>query len=180
MSLAVSRVSVATDVDVPRSITRQVRTKQVVRTRKIAFAKVTPKAQTPNIQIVATAVVVSLGILGAFNLSNGMFPPNGMRLEKSHDSSYPISLDSATSVRKLGYLSISGNAVNDSRTNLSHIEAVVELLDAKNHILATESSLIESNSFISGQAAPFQVEVSDNPKAIAYRVRFRQMSGFGR
>ena len=180
MSLAVSRVSVATDVDIPRSITRQVRTKRVVCTGKIAFAKVTPEAETSNLQIVAMAIVVSLGILGAFNLSNGVSPPNGMRLEKSQVPTYPVSLDSATSVRKLGYLSISGNAVNDSRTNLSHIEAVVELLDAKNHILTTESSLIESHSFVSGQTAPFQVEVIDNPQAIAYRVRFRQMAGFGR
>ena len=179
MSLSLSRVSVAPDLDVPLRLTRRASTKRVSRTRKVAVAKVVRKTETSNLLIVVAAVAVAIAILGAFNLSNLTEPANGMKMEISQKSSSPITLDSPSIVRKLGFLTVSGNAVNQSQINLSHIEAVVELFDSKHRLLTTESSLIGSDSFFAGQTVPFQIELSDAPRAVSYRIRFRQMGGSG-
>ena len=178
MSLALSRVSVATDTDVPHRLTRRTPTKRVARAGKVAVVKVVRKTETSNLLIVAAAVAVATIILGVFNLSSLSEPANGMKMETSQNSSIPFSLGSSSIVRRLGFLTVSGNAVSDAQTNLKHIEAVVDLFDSKHRLLATESSLIYSDSLGAGQNVPFQVELVDSPKAVSYSVRFRQMSGF--
>ena len=178
MSLALSRVSVATDTDVPRRLTRRTPTKRAARVGKVAVAKVVRKTETSNLLIVAAAIAVAAITLGVFNLSSLSEPANGMKMETSQNSSIPFSLNSSSIVRKLGFLTVSGNAGNEAQTNLPHIEAVVDLFDSKHRLLATESSLIGSDSLGAGQNVPFQVELLDSPKAVSYRVRFRQMSGF--
>ena len=178
MSLALSRISVATDADVPRRLTRRNSTKRVARAGKSAVAKVVRKTETSKLLIIAAAVAAAAFIFGVFNLSSLSVPSNGMKMETSQNSSIPFSLNSSSTVRKLGFLTVSGNAVSDTQTSLKYIEAVVDLFDSKHRLLATESSLINTDSFGAGQNVPFQVELTDSSKAVSYRVRFRQMSGF--
>ncbi len=180
MSLALSRISIATDADVPRKLTRRAATKRVARPRKVTVAKVVRKTEASNLLIVAVALAVAIMILGIFNLSSLSEPSNGLKMEISQNSTVAVSLASPSVIRKLGFLTVSGNAVSDAKTALTHIEAVVELFDSKHRLLATESSLIGSDSLVAGQNVPFQVELSDSPKVVSYKVRFRQMSGFER
>ena len=127
--------------------------------------------------IIFSAIVIAFALFGLFNVAHLFTPASDLKLESSPNSNFPVSLSSATVERKLGYISVFGSAESESAANLTHVEAVVELLDANRHTLKVESGLVEFDPLPSNQAAPFHVELSDNPNAVSYRVRFRQMAG---
>lgn len=79
--------------------------------------------------------------------------------------------------RKLGYITVTGSVANLSNRTYSNIEAVVELLDSHQQTVQMESGLIAFASLPAHQSAPFMVETTDNPKAVACRVRFKQLLG---
>ncbi len=79
--------------------------------------------------------------------------------------------------RRLGSLEVSGEVVNQTADALSHVEAVVELMDAEGKVVQTANSLIVFDPLPARGQSSFKVSLSDNPSAVGYRVQFREMMG---
>src|SRR5581483_9919082 len=86
-------------------------------------------------------------------------------------------MGSAKVERRLGFVTVTGDVRNQSARSQSRVEAVVELLDSRNHTLQMESSLIAFDPLAAGESAPFRVELADDPHAVAYRVHFKRLMG---
>ena len=179
MSLAMSRTATATEVDVKPSATKKTTRRSGSQNRSLPIARPINQSisNSSSLAIVGVAVVIAFALFGAFNFAHLFAPTNELKMEKMGVSAVPVSLDSSSIERKLGFVSISGSASSDSRSPLKHVEAVVELLDGKHHTLKVESALLELDPIPANQAVPFHVELADNPNAAAYRIRFRQMTG---
>jgi hypothetical protein len=102
---------------------------------------------------------------------------SGLHLIASPSPKGRVALGSATVERRLGYVTVTGAVVNCSARSLSRIEAVVELLDRQNRPLQLESGLVTFDPLPKGESSPFRVELPDNARAVAYRVRFKQLLG---
>ena len=179
MSLAMSRTAIATKVEVKRSATKRPARRPIRQNRTLSMARPVNRtiSNSSTLFIIGLAVVAMFALFGAFNFARLFAPTNELKLEKKGTSGFPIALDSSSIERKLGFVSISGSALSESRSPLNHVEAVVELLDAKHHTLKVESALLELDPIPANQTAPFHIELTDNPNAAAYRIRFRQMAG---
>ncbi|HLV80469.1 MAG TPA: FxLYD domain-containing protein [Chthonomonadaceae bacterium] len=88
-----------------------------------------------------------------------------------------VGLVSASAERRLGFVTITGSVANHATRTLRDVEAVAELLDSHGRTIGLESALIAFDPLPAGQPSPFRVEMVDNARAVAYRVRFRQISG---
>ena len=80
-------------------------------------------------------------------------------------------------IRRVGYVTVAGSVTNRTAATLDRVEAVVELLDRERHALRSESSMIARNSIAPGQISAFQVEMADDPRAVAYRFHFKKLYG---
>jgi hypothetical protein len=123
------------------------------------------------------STVCGLAVIGAMSVVNALRPPSDLHLVRSSDTGARATLASAAVDRKLGFVTVSGTVLSRNPQALPRVEAVVELLDADNRTLQVESGMVAFDPLPSGQAAPFQVEVTDVPQAVGYRVRFRQLDG---
>ncbi|HZT42981.1 MAG TPA: FxLYD domain-containing protein [Chthonomonadaceae bacterium] len=88
-----------------------------------------------------------------------------------------VGLVSASAERRLGFVTITGSVTNHAARSLSNVEAVAELLDSRGRTIGMESAMIAFDPLPAGEPSPFRVEMMDNTRAVAYRVRFRQISG---
>ena len=127
--------------------------------------------------VAAFSALCGLAIIGACSVVNALRPTPELQLRTSSEAGAKATLASATVERKLGFVTVSGSVLSHNSQALPRVEAVVELLDAQNRTVQVESSMVAFDPLPSGQAAPFQVEVTDVPRAVAYRVRFRQLDG---
>ena len=127
--------------------------------------------------VAALATVGSLAIIGASHVVGALRPVAELRLVASSATGAKATLASASVERKLGFVTVSGSVLSRNSLAIPKVEAVVELLDAQNRTLQVDSGLVAFDPLPSGEAAPFRVEVTDVPQAVAYRVRFRQLDG---
>ena len=148
---------------------------QVVEVRKAH----TPRRRTRKRFVVGLAVALLVGTMTgvvAQKTLTAIRPAPELQLEKEMTSG-DIALGSASLERKLGFITVTGDAASRATRNLPRVEAVVELRDAQRHTLRVESALIGLPTLAAGDTAPFQVEMPDDSRAVSYRVRFRQMAG---
>jgi hypothetical protein len=127
--------------------------------------------------VMVLAALCSLAIVGACSVVGALRPASDLHLVASSDMEAKATLASASVARKLGFVTVSGTVLSHNAQALPRVEAVVELLDAQNRTVQVESGMVAFDPLPSGQAAPFQVEVTDVPQAVAYRVRFCQLDG---
>ena len=123
------------------------------------------------------AALCGLAAAGAAGIVGALRPAAELQLVASSEAGAKATLASASVERKLGFVTVSGTVLSHNSQAIPRVEAVVELLDAQNRTVQVESSMVAFDPLPSGQAAPFQVEVTDIPQAVAYRVRFRQLDG---
>ena len=123
------------------------------------------------------SAVCGLAVIGAVSVVNAFRPAPALHLVRSSDTGARATLTSASVDRKLGFVTVSGTVLSHNPQALPRVEAVVELLDADNRTVQVESGMVAFDPLPSGQAAPFQVEVTDVPRAVGYRIRFRQLDG---
>ncbi len=127
--------------------------------------------------VTAFSALCGLATVGAFSIVNALRPAPALQLRTTPETGAKATLASASIERKLGFVTVSGTVLSRNSQALPRVEAVVELLDAQNRTVQVESGMVAFDPLPSGQAAPFQVEVTDVPQAVAYRVRFRQLDG---
>lgn len=118
----------------------------------------------------------SLAVIGAASLMPDR-TSSSLHLLASNAAEARASLVSASSLRRLGFVSVTGSVLSHDRNALPKVEAVVELLDAQNHTVQVESGMVAFDPLPAGVDAPFHIEVTDVPQAVAYRIRFRQLDG---
>ncbi len=123
------------------------------------------------------SVLCGLAVVGAASVVTALRPAPGLRLVPAQSSQSKASLASASIERRLGFVSVSGSVLSHNHQPLAKVEAVVELLDAQNHTVQVESGMVAFDPLPPDEAAPFHIEVTDVPQAVAYRVRFRQLDG---
>lgn len=127
--------------------------------------------------VAALTTLCGLSVFGAISVFSALRPAADLHLVASSDTGAKATLASAAVERKLGFVTVSGTVLSHNSQAIPRVEAVVELLDAQNRTLRVESGMVAFDPLPSGQAAPFQVEVTDVPQAVGYRVRFRQLDG---
>lgn len=123
------------------------------------------------------AGICALALVGAFSLWPHSSKTADLHLVTGTNTEAKVTLQTASAVRHLGFVTVTGNALNRFNDRLPRVEAVVELLDRQNHTLQVESSLVAFDPLPPGETAPFRVEVPDSAQAVAYRVRFKQLLG---
>jgi hypothetical protein len=128
-------------------------------------------------RLVSFGVIGSLSCIGAASLLNGLSTETTLRQEAYPTPVSKVALGSASAERRLGYVTVTGQVANQTNTPLSKVEAVVELLDSRHQTVQMESAMIAFNPLPSGHASPFQVEIPDNSRAVAYRIRFKELLG---
>ncbi len=79
--------------------------------------------------------------------------------------------------RRLGFVSVAGSVRNRAAHPIPRVTAVVELLDASDRVVQTDSALVAFDPLPAGEAAPFKVECSDAKEAVKLRVRFQELGG---
>ena len=84
---------------------------------------------------------------------------------------------SPASVRRVGYILVTGSLLNRTNQTLSKVEAVVELFDADRHTLRSESAMVVRETVAPGQMSPFDVTMADDPRAVGYRIQFKKLLG---
>jgi hypothetical protein len=102
---------------------------------------------------------------------------NGLQLAQTQVRGTQVRLVDSSVERNLGFVTVTGNLHNLSARPLSHVEAVVELLDPQGGTVKMESALIGQDTLAAGENAPFRVEMEDNAHAVGYRVHFRKLLG---
>jgi hypothetical protein len=128
--------------------------------------------------VIAFTALCSLALVGAGTVVNALRPATELRLAPTSGTAAKATLASASAARKLGFVTVSGTVLSHNSKALARVEAIVELLDAQNKTLQVDSGMVAFDPLPSGQAAPFRVEITDAPEAVAYRVSFRQLDGF--
>lgn len=81
------------------------------------------------------------------------------------------------SERRLGFLNVTGEVVNQTNNPLIHVEAVVELVDSVGKVVQTSSNLVEFDPLPARGKSGFSISLPDNTSALSYRVQFREMLG---
>ena len=127
--------------------------------------------------VTAVVTLCGLAIVGAGTVLGALRPTAELQLIASSGSGAKATLASASVERKLGFVTVSGTVLSHDLQALPRVEAVVELLDAQNKTVQVDSSMVAFDPLPSGEAAPFRVAVTDVPRAVGYRVRFRQLDG---
>lgn len=118
------------------------------------------------------------GIAGwGWHIVRTMEAASGLRLATTVFPKARVALVSASAERRLGFVTITGSVSNHASRALTDVEAVAELLDSSGRTIGMESAMIAFDPLPSGEPSPFQVEMMDNAQAVAYRIRFRQISG---
>lgn len=126
---------------------------------------------------VCCAIVGGTAVVGAQALFRAFQPVPALRLLKSETPGTSVALSSAGVERSVGFASVTGNVENRTAKPLVNVEAVVELLDAQNKTLRVESALLAFDPLPAGVSSPFRVELMDDSRAVAYRVRFKKLLG---
>ncbi|HZO91878.1 MAG TPA: FxLYD domain-containing protein [Chthonomonadaceae bacterium] len=123
------------------------------------------------------AVLCGMVAAGVRNVALGVAATPALRLISGAPAAGQVALTGATAERKLGFVTVTGNVTNRSPRALNRVEAVVELLNARNQTVRVESGLVAFDPLEKGETAPFRVDLMDTAGAAAYRVRFRQLLG---
>ena len=123
------------------------------------------------------SIVCGLAAIGAGSIVSALRPAPELHLVATTGLGAKTTLASASVERKLGFVTVSGSVLSRNSKAMPRVEAVVELLDAQNKTVQVDSGMVAFDPLPSGEAAPFRVEVTDVPQAVAYRVRFRQLDG---
>ena len=129
---------------------------------------------------IALGLTCGLGILGlagvgARDLLQSHETPT-LHLASAPTIGKTVGLASASVERRLGFVTVTGNATNMTAQPVGDVEAVVELLNADGHPVRVESALL-TGSLLGKASGPFSVVMNDNPKAVSYRVQFRRLMG---
>jgi hypothetical protein len=129
------------------------------------------------LSLVGCVAIVALAGAGVRSLALGEGRADALHLAVTAPTSGQVTLLGAKTERRLGFVTVTGSVANRSAHAQSHVEAVVELLDAHNRTLQLESSLVSFDPLDKGETAPFRVELADDSHAVGYRIHFRQLLG---
>ena len=124
---------------------------------------------------VAASSLLVLTVVGAFSLLLNGRQPSALRLEPA--SGVSISAPAPKLYRRLGYAIVSGSLVNRTARSLDNVEADVDLLDGEQHVIRSQSAMIDRGSIAPGQSANYTVEMADAPQAKSCRLHFKQLYG---
>ncbi len=107
-------------------------------------------------------------------LNDGLAP--SLRLESiSGGATVPSAAPKV--IRKLGFVAVTGRLANGTSRPLDRLEAVVDLMDRDGRIVRSGSALVERDRVAPGQETAFQVDMPDEPRAAAYRIRYKTLLG---
>jgi hypothetical protein len=134
------------------------------------------RALKPGVAIAALLLISLVASVRARPPWNRPDAPT-LRLLPTSSESAKVTLNAAHIERNLGFVTVTGNAMNRTSSSLARVEAMVELLDAQNQTLCLESALVPFNPMPAGRNTPFQVHLPDDSRAVAYRVWFKQLAG---
>jgi hypothetical protein len=125
---------------------------------------------------IAGSTVLVLTVVGGASIVLNGRQPTGLLLE-AMPSSIEVSASTPQAIRRVGYVSVTGNLVNKTGRSLDRIEAVVELLDTNRRAVHSASAMVARNLITPGQTSAFQVEMADDPRATGYTVHFKKLYG---
>src|SRR5262249_36244127 len=121
-------------------------------------------------------LVGTLTTIGAQSIWNSIHTDHMLRFDALPEGQ-EVTASHPAIERRLGFITVTGSISSHATRPLAQVEAVVELLDAKNETIQVEEGLIEFDPLLPAQTAPFRVDLPDNTHAVAYRVRFKQLTG---
>ena len=129
--------------------------------------------------VVLTSVSCALLVLSVVGVSRiFLSDPSqpALRLE-ALPAGVSVSVAAPKVVRHAGYVVVTGALVNRTANALTHVQAVVDLLDGDRHTLRTETAMVERDRIGPGQASGFQLAMVDVHGAAGYRLRFKKLYG---
>lgn len=121
-------------------------------------------------------IVLALTALALWTLFQREQDPPALHAERMPNSGH-VGLAASSSTRRLGFVTVSGEVVNRMNMPLKNVVAVTELLDTNHRTIKVESGLVVLDPLPSGRTSPFQVELTDDPRAMGYHVYFKQLLG---
>ena|SRR2546422_7698472 len=108
-------------------------------------------------------------------LSSPGSDPVEMRTSESINST--LVAHPARANQRHGYVTVTGELTNAGTRTLKDVEAVVQCYDRANHLIATDSALLEMPKIAAGDISTYSVTVRSDTAITAYRVRFRTLQG---
>ncbi len=142
----------------------------IVRRTRVRFANMA-------MLIVVSSIIFSLVIVGLVSLSTMLFMKQASTLAVDTEQSLKIRCDTVNVIRRNEFVTVSGDVLNQTTSSLENVEVVVQLQDAAHHTLQMASALVAANTLFPGRTVPFQIEITDDSKAVACHVWFRKLSG---
>ncbi len=147
------------------------RTHRPLRRREARRAKM----MRAGVGLIAVLAVCGLAGVGAARVSGSARGTEDLKPVTS--AAGPLALGKTSVERRLGFVTVTGSATNCLARPLHQVEAVVELLDAHKQTVQVESALVAFGNVPARDTTPFRVELNDNARAVAYRVRFKPLFG---
>lgn len=125
--------------------------------------------------LIALVCVIVLFLIGRSAYKSS---PRAVQPTVSVSDEYQLELlsSSLTSASE-GYLRTEGQVKNITGQSLENIEAVVQLFDANDEFITSDSAIIDFNPILPGQTSPFQVTTPKNPKIERYSISFKILLG---
>jgi len=127
--------------------------------------------------VVATTTLGACAVSGMKLIVWSKARDTALRLVQPSGEGAQVQLCGTSAERKLGFVTVTGSVKNRTVQLLGHVEAVVELKDARHNTVAVESALLSLDPLKAGETSPFQVEMEDQPRAVEYRIHFRRLLG---
>lgn len=123
-------------------------------------------------------IILALVIAAASTPSITPSPSPDTVVSSDEASSDPIlNLVSAHCSREYGFVIIEGTVQNTSSSSLDNVEAVGAFYGRDGAFVKSDSTLINFNPVLAGQASPFKVMTTDNPAISACKVQFKSLMG---
>lgn len=130
--------------------------------------------------IIGGLIFFALGIfaaLSAMNVFNNIMSETSLILDREHSGGSELAISAADLVRNNGYISVTGSVISHMTKPASRVEAVVELQDKQAKIIKVESAMVSSDPMRPGETSLFCVEMPDDPRAVSFRIHFKQLFG---
>lgn len=126
-------------------------------------------------RLLVTASLLFLPVVGLAVYSS---PLNQLTLiPQPLSNTAAVRLLSAHYAERLGYVTITGSVQSLLSQPINHVEAEVEILNAKGQPIGFCSALLPTNSLAAHSKSSFQLIMPSIPGGIAYQVHFRKLMG---
>lgn len=132
--------------------------------------------KTPALSVAAVLLLfVTLWFIASGSSSEGK--SLSLSVAPSKALAPELSAVSVSAAKRLGYVTVTGEARNLSQSSLTNVEAVVELLDRRGNITAVESALIGVRQLGASESTPLSIALRDPGESTSFKLRFRTLMG---